>query len=313
MLRFVVRRMASTALVMLLVALLVFSLLYFAPGDPAVAIAGSQATSAQIDEIRRNLGLDGSFIEQFFAWSSSALQGDFGVSLFTRQPVAEIIAQRIEPTLSLTLLTLFFSVPIAIPLGVLAAKQAGGTLDRILMSGAILGFSLPVFVVGYVLAWIFGLQLRWLPVQGYTPLDAGMWPWLRSLLLPAFTLGAAYIALLARITRATMIEVLQQDYIRTARAKGASWRDVLFVHALKNASIPIVTVIGLGVGLLIGGAVVTESVFSIPGLGRLTVDSVLRRDYPVIQAVVLLFSLAYVVINLVIDFLYVVLDPRISY
>jgi peptide/nickel transport system permease protein len=224
-----------------------------------------------------------------------------------------MIAQRVEPTLSLMVVTLVLSIVIAVPIGVLAAWKAGTWIDRAIMGFAIFGFSVPVFVVGYLLAFFFALQLEWLPVQGYTPIARGLWPWLENLILPAIALGCVYIALIARITRATMLEVLQQDYIRTARAKGLAQRPILFIHALKNASVPIVTVIGIGIALLIGGAVVTESVFAIPGLGRLTLDAILRRDYPVIQGVVLLFSFVYVLVNLGIDLLYTVIDPRIRY
>jgi peptide/nickel transport system permease protein len=224
-----------------------------------------------------------------------------------------MIAQRFEPTLSLMAITLCFAISVAIPMGVLAAWKAGTWIDRLVMAFAVFGFSVPVFVVGYLLAYIFALELEWLPVQGYTPLSHGLWPWFANLILPAVALGFVYIALIARITRASMLEVLQQDYIRTARAKGMGQRDILFVHALKNASVPIVTVIGIGVALLIGGAVVTESVFAIPGLGRLTIDAILRRDYPLIQGLVLLFSLVYVLVNLGIDILYTLLDPRIRY
>src|SRR5262249_4683121 len=199
------------------------------------------------------------------------------------------------------------------PLGVLAAWRAGTFLDRAVMAFAVVGFSTPVFVVAYLLAFVFALQLEWLPVQGYTPLSSGVWPWLENLILPSIALGCVYIALIARITRAAMLEVLQQDYIRTARAKGLGQSGILFIHALKNAAVPIVTVIGIGIALLIGGAVVTESVFVIPGLGRLTIDAILRRDYPVIQGVVLLFSFVYVLVNLLIDLVYTVLDPRIRY
>jgi peptide/nickel transport system permease protein len=224
-----------------------------------------------------------------------------------------MIQQRIEPTMSLMILTLILAVSVAIPMGVVAAWKQGTVIDRTVMGFAVLGFSVPVFVVGYVLAYIFALELDWVPVQGYTPIKQGFWPWFRNLILPAIALGTVYIALIARITRATMLEVLQQDYIRTARAKGAGQRNILFLHALKNAAVPIVTVIGIGIALLIGGAVVTESVFAIPGLGRLTVDAILRRDYPVIQGVVLLFSFVYVLVNLLIDLLYTILDPRIRY
>ncbi|MBX5454558.1 MAG: ABC transporter permease [Acidobacteriia bacterium] len=313
MLGYVFRRIVTTIPVMAVVALLVFSLLYIAPGDPAAVIAGDQASPEQIAHIRASLGLDRPFLVRFVDWVWRILHGDLGTSIFTNLPVSHMIAQRIEPTLSLMVLTLLLSVVIAIPMGVMAAAKQGTWVDRVIMVLAVLGFSTPVFVIGYVLAYVFALQLNWLPVQGYTPLADGFWPFLQNLILPAFTLGGIYIALIARITRTSMLEVLSQDYVRTARAKGLGFGTVLFVHALKNAAVPITTVIGLGVALLIGGAVVTESVFAIPGLGRLTVDAILRRDYPVIQGVVLLFSFAYVLVNLIVDLLYTVFDPRIRY
>ncbi|MCA7118923.1 MAG: ABC transporter permease [Acidibrevibacterium sp.] len=307
------RRVLATIPVMAIVALFVFSLLYIAPGDPAAVIAGDQASPEQIAHIRASLGLDRPFIVRFGDWLWHVVHGDLGTSIFTNLPVSHMIAQRIEPTLSLMIVTLILSLVIAIPMGVIAAWTQGKWQDRLIMVFAVLGFSTPVFVIGYVLAFVFALQLRWLPVQGFVPIEQGFWPFLRTLVLPAFTLGGIYIALIARITRASMLDVLSQDYVRTARAKGLGERPVLFVHALKNAAVPIVTVVGLGVALLIGGAVVTESVFAIPGLGRLTVDAILRRDYPVIQGVVLLFSFVYVLVNLVIDLLYTVFDPRIRY
>jgi peptide/nickel transport system permease protein len=296
-----------------MVALFVFSLLYIAPGDPAAVIAGDQATPADIERIRASLGLDRPYLVRFGAWVWDIARGDLGVSIFTNLPVSRMIGQRIEPTLSLMLVTLILAISVAVPLGVLAAWKQGTFIDRAVMGFAVLGFSVPVFVVGYVLAYVFALELDWLPVQGYTPFARGFWPWIENLILPAIALGTVYIALIARITRATMLEVLSQDYIRTAKAKGVGQRAILFVHALKNAAVPIVTVIGIGIALLIGGAVVTESVFAIPGLGRLTVDAILRRDYPVIQGVVLLFSFVYVLVNLVIDLLYTLFDPRIRY
>jgi peptide/nickel transport system permease protein len=250
---------------------------------------------------------------QFGEWIWRILHGDIGTSIFTNLPVSTMIAQRIEPTLSLMVITLCLAVAIAVPMGVVAAWKAGTWFDRAIMAFAVLGFSVPVFVVGYLLAYVFALELDWLPVQGYTPFSDGVWPWFRNLILPAIALGCLYIALIARVTRAAMLDVLQQDYVRTARAKGVGQWGILFLHALKNAAVPIVTVIGIGIALLIGGAVVTESVFAIPGLGRLTVDAILRRDYPVIQGVVLLFSFVYVVVNLVVDLTYTVLDPRIRY
>jgi len=313
MLTYVIRRVLATIPVMAVVALFVFSLLYIAPGDPAAVIAGDQATPADVERIRQSLGLDRPFLIRFGEWCWQILHGDLGTSIFTNLPVANLIAQRIEPTLSLMAVTLVFAVCIAVPMGVVAAWKVGTWIDRAIMAFAVLGFSVPVFVVGYLLAYIFALQLDWLPVQGYSPLSNGLWPWLKHLILPAVALGSVYIALIARITRAAMLEVLQQDYMRTARAKGMGQTDLLFVHALKNAAVPIVTVIGIGIALLIGGAVVTETVFAIPGVGRLTVDAILRRDYPVIQGIVLLFSFVYVLVNLVIDLLYTVLDPRIRY
>jgi peptide/nickel transport system permease protein len=313
MLNYVIRRILATIPVMAIVALFVFSLLYIAPGDPAAVIAGDQATPDDVARIRASLGLDRPFLIRFGEWSWQILHGDLGTSIFTNLPVAAMIAQRIEPTLSLMAVTLAFAVTVAVPIGVVAAWQADTLIDRAIMAFAVLGFSVPVFVIGYVLAYVFALQLDWLPVQGYTPFAEGVVPWIENLILPALALGCVYIALIARTTRAAMLEVLQQDYIRTARAKGIGPAGLLFVHALKNAAVPIVTVIGIGMALLIGGAVVTETVFAIPGIGRLTVDAILRRDYPVIQGVVLLFSFVYVVVNLVVDLTYTVLDPRIRY
>ena len=239
--------------------------------------------------------------------------GILGTSIFTNLPVTHMIAQRLEPTISLMVLTLILSIVIAIPMGVVAAWKQGSWIDRLVMALAVFGFSTPVFVVGYILAYIFALKLGWLPVQGFTPISQGLWPFLRTLILPSVALGLIYIALIARITRATMLDVLSQDYVRTARAKGVGQSAILYVHALKNAAVPIVTVIGLGVALLISGAVVTETVFAIPGLGRLTVDAILQRDYPVIQGVVLMFSFVYVIVNLIVDLLYTLFDPRIRY
>ncbi len=313
MLAYTLRRIAATIPVMAIVALFVFSLLYLAPGDPAAIIAGDQASPADVERIRESLGLDRPFLVRFGEWVWHVLHGDLGQSIFTNLPVSHMIAQRVQPTVSLMILTLVFSIVIAVPMGVVAAWKQGTIIDRLVMLLAVFGFSVPVFVVGYILAYVFALQLDWLPVQGYTPLENGVGPWLANLVLPVLTLGGAFIALIARITRATMLEVLSQDYVRTAKAKGVSQAPILFLHALKNAAVPIVTVIGLGVAGLIGGAVVTESVFAIPGIGRLVVDAILRRDYPVIQGVVLIFSFAYVLVNLGVDLLYTVFDPRIRY
>ncbi len=313
MLGYLLRRVLATIPVMAFVGFFVFSLLYIAPGDPAAVIAGEQASPEDVEKIRQSLGLDRPFLVRFTEWSGHVLRGDLGISMFTGLPVTELIGQRVEPTLSLMIVTLILAIGIAVPIGVVAAWKAGTWIDRLIMSVSVLGFSIPVFVVGYLLAYYIALELDWLPVQGYSPISRGFWPWLEHLVLPGIALGFVYIALIARITRATMLEVLSQDYIRTARAKGVGQGGVLFLHALKNAAVPIVTVIGIGVALLIGGAVVTESVFAIPGLGRLTIDAIVRRDYPLIQGLVLMFSFVYVLVNLAIDLIYTLLDPRIRY
>ena len=313
MFAYALRRVAATIPVILIVALFVFSLLYIAPGDPAAIIAGDQATPADVERIRASLGLDRPFLVRFFDWLWHVLNGDLGTSIFTNLPVTHMIAQRIEPTMSLMILTLTLSLSCAIPLGVIAAWKHGTFLDRFIMMTAVFGYSTPVFVVGYLLAYFFALRLDWLPVQGFTSISQGLFPFLRNLILPAVALGLVYMALIARITRATMLDVLAQDYVRTAKAKGVGQRGILFIHSLKNAAVPIITIVGIGFAALIGGAVVTESVFAIPGLGRLTVDAILRRDYPVIQGVVLMFSCVYVLVNLAVDLLYTVFDPRIRY
>ncbi len=314
MFAYIVRRIVATIPVVAIVALFIFSLLYFAPGDPAAIIAGDQASPADVERIRASLGLDRPFVVRFAEWSWQVLHGDLGVSIFTNLPVTKMIGQRIEPTVSLMLLTLLLAISTAVPLGVLAAWKQGTWIDRLVMMIAVSGFSVPVFVVGYILAYVFALSLDWFPVQGYTPFSlSDPLPWLRNLILPAMALGLAFVALIARITRATMLEVLSQDYIRTARAKGVGQRPILFLHALKNAAAPIVTIIGIGFAGLIGGAVVTESVFAIPGVGRLVVDAILRRDYPIIQGVVLILSFVYVLVNLGVDLLYTLFDPRIRY
>ena len=266
MLAYLSRRLLATIPVMVVVAVLVFSMLRLTPGDPAAIIAGAAATSQDIVDIRARLGLDRSIVAQFFVWISHVLRGDFGESFFFKKPVAELVADRIGPTLALAATTIIFSVLVAVPLGVLAAWKQGRWIDRMVMGFSVLGFSVPVFVVGYLLIYVFAIELSWLPVQGYQPIAEGFWGFMQRLVLPSLTLSVIYIALIARIARTSVIEVLGEDYIRTARAKGLPDRVVLMKHALSNAAVPIVTVIGIGVALLIGGVVVTESVFSIPGL-----------------------------------------------
>ena len=313
MLAYIIRRLASTLLVMAIVAVFVFLLLRLSPGDPAAIVAGDNATPADIARIREKLGLDEPLIVQFFKWAAGVLRGDLGVSIFSNLPVLELIRQRLEPTISLAATTMLVAVVLAVFAGVVSAARAGSLVDRSVMAVAVLGFSVPVFVVGYLLVYVFSIHLRWLPVQGYRPIADGLWDWLRHLILPSVALGLAYVALIARVTRTSMLEVLSEDYMRTARAKGVARPAMLLKHGLKNAAVPIVTVVGIGVALLISGVVITETVFNLPGVGRLTVDAISKRDYPIIQGVILVFSGVYVLINLAVDLSYTLLDPRLRY
>ncbi|TIO24108.1 ABC transporter permease [Mesorhizobium sp.] len=310
---YIVRRIISTIAVMAMVGVFVFLLLRLAPGDPAAIIAGRSATEEMIAGIREQLGLNDPMPLQFIRWVRDMLGGDFGASIFAGRPVLELIAQRLEPTISLSVLTMFLSVTVGVSSGVLAAWRAGGLVDRILTAFATLGFSVPVFVVGFFFIYLFAISTHLLPVQGYQPIDHGFGPWLVHLILPTVTLSVPYIAYIARIARASMLEVLSEDYMRTAAAKGASSYSMLFHHALKNAGVPILTVIGLSFAGLIGGVVITETVFNIPGVGRLTVDAINNRDYPIIQGVLILVSGLYVLINLAVDLSYTLVDPRIRY
>ncbi|MGF1628351.1 MAG: ABC transporter permease [Kiloniellaceae bacterium] len=313
MLRYILMRVAATLPVMAVVALIVFLMLRLSPGDPAAVIAGDYATAEDIARIREQLGLNEAIPYQFVAWIGLLLQGDLGTSIFNNLPVTTLIAQRIEPTLMLTLTTIVFSVAVAVPLGAIAAWKAGSLIDRFVMLFSIAGFSVPVFVLGYMLIYVVSMKLNLLPVQGYRSPWEGLGPFFSHIALPTLTLSVIFIALIARMTRASAIEVLQEDYVRTAHAKGQSEFTILLRHVLSNAAVPIVTVIGIGIALLIGGVVVTESVYNIPGLGRLVVDAVLARDYPIIQGLILFLSFFYILINLLIDISYAFLDPRIRY
>jgi peptide/nickel transport system permease protein len=313
MLPYIGRRLLATIPVMAVVAVVVFSLLRLAAGDPAAIIAGDNATSQDVAAIRARLGLDRPLAEQFTIWVGRVVRGDFGESFFFKKQVSELILDRVEPTLALSVCTLVLTIALAVPLGVLAAWRRGSWIDRSVMGFSVLGFSVPVFVIGYVLIYVFAIELAWLPVQGYQRIGDGVGGFLERLVLPSITLAVVFVALIARITRASVLEVLNADHVRTARAKGLGELPVLLRHVLRNAAVPIVTVIGIGIAVLIGGVVVTESVYGIPGLGRLTVDAVLARDYPTVQAVILVFSVVYVLINLLVDLSYTVLDPRIRY
>ena len=306
------RRLLATLPVMAVVAVVVFMLIHLSPGDPAALIAGDLATEEDILKLREMLGLNQPLWQQFLGWLGRLATGDLGTSIFTNVPVSELLAQRLEPTLSIAALTMALTLVLAVPLGTVAAYRAGSWVDRSVMLFAVLSFSVPVFLVGYLLIFTFAMNLNWFPVQGYTPIAEGVWPWARSLVLPCLNLALVYIALVTRMTRATVLEVLHEDYIRTARAKGLGVLPVL-VHALRNAAIPIATTVGVGIALLIGGVVVTETVFAIPGIGRLVIDAVQRHDYPVIQSVLLISAGVYVLINLLIDLSYRLFDPRIQY
>ncbi len=313
MIGFVVRRIFSTIPVLGMVALLVFLMLRLTPGDPAAILAGDNGTPQHIEEIRAALGLNEPIHKQFIIYIYDILRGDLGESYFFKRQVTELIGQRVGATVSLAVMTLIITLLVSLPLGVIAAYRRGSWIDQFVMGFSVLGFSVPVFVLGYLLIYIFSIELRWFPVQGYKPLSAGLWLHLHRLILPGITLSVIYIALIARMTRASVLEVLGEDYIRTAYAKGLTNKVVLMRHALRNAAVPIITVIGIGIALLIGGVVVTETVYNIPGLGRLTVDAVLGRDYPTIQALILVFAFIYVMVNLLIDLTYTFLDPRIKY
>ena len=309
---YVLRRVTAVLPVMGVVAVVAFLLIHLAPGDPAALIAGDMATTDQIAALRSSLGLDQPLATQFALWLQRLVQGDLGVSIFTQAPVLQLLAQRLEPTLSIAGLTMLLALGVSLPLGVAAAHFAGRWIDRAVMLLAVTAFSVPVFLVGYLLIQVFSVGLHWLPVQGYAPLSEGAGPWLRGLVLPCVNLALVYIALLTRMTRATVLEVLHEDYIRTARAKGLGTLAVLR-HALRNAAVPIATTVGAGVALLIGGVVVTETVFGIPGIGRLVIDSVQRHDYPVIQGVLFVAAGAYVFVNLLVDLSYRLFDPRIRF
>ncbi|MFC4351739.1 ABC transporter permease [Fodinicurvata halophila] len=313
MLGYIIRRILAVIPVMLIVAIFVFLMLRLSPGDPAAILAGDSATTAQIEQIRTELGLNDPLYVQFVTWMGQLLQGDLGTSLISKTEVTGMIGNRIFPTINLAVMTIIISVLLAVPMGVMAAWKHRTWADYLVMSFSVLGFSIPVFVIGYIFIGIFALELRLLPVQGYAAPSEGILEFLQRLILPSLTLATIYVALIARMTRASMLEVLGEDYIRTARAKGVKENAVLFRHALRNAAVPILTIIGIGFALLIGGVVVTESVFNIPGIGRLTVDAILARDYPVIQALILLTAGVYVLVNLIIDLSYCLIDPRIRY
>lgn len=312
MFRYIVRRVLAAIPVMFIVTAAVFTLLYLTPGDPAGVILGPDATPERIAELRERLGLNDPWHVQMIRWYGKLLQGDLGQSLSVGdRTVAQAIAERAEPTILLTLMALLVALVIGIPSGVFAALGRGRWVDTLVMLIAIAGVSIPTFWLGLNLIYIFAVTLRVLPLAGYQPLEAGVGETLRYLIMPAVTLGLAQGALLARMTRSMMLETLGEDYVRTARAKGLNQPSVVIRHALRNALIPLVTVVGLSFAILLGGAVITEQVFNIPGVGRLLIQAIGRRDYPLVQGIVLIVALLYVLINLFVDILYGILDPRL--
>jgi peptide/nickel transport system permease protein len=310
---YVIRRVFSVIPVLAVVALIVFALIRIAPGDPAAIIAGHEATMEEVEGIREALGLNEPMHVQLFIYAADILRGDLGKSILSKHEVSHLIAQRVVPTLSLAILTEVIAIFIAIPLGVLAAWKANTWIDRVVMIIATLGFSVPVFWLGFLMIWLFAVKLGFFPAAGYVAPSEDLWRWFHRLIMPSVATGVIIMALVTRMTRATVLETLREDYVRTARAKGLAENVVLIRHALRNAALPIITVIGLGVAALLSGLVVTESVFAIPGLGRLLLNAILARDYPIIQGAILVTSTVYVFINLLVDLSYAYFDPRIRY
>lgn len=311
MLSFIVKRLLSLIPVLLVVSIVVFLLVHITPGDPASVILGPEATPEAVAELREELGLNRPIIEQYFVWVGDIFTGDLGTSLFMKQSVLSAFIEHLGPTISLAILAQIFAILIALPLGVLSAKFRGSFLDQSFMGFALIGISVPSFLLGLFLILIFGVQLHLLPVAGYKPLSEGLIEHIRYLIMPAIALGTMQAALIARMTRSSMLDVLTSNYIKTARAKGIKEITITVKHSLRNAFIPILTIIGQTFGSLIAGAAVVETVFNIPGIGQLIINAVERRDFEVIQGSVLLIAVSYVLINLIIDVLYGYVDPRL--
>lgn len=311
MVSYIVKRLLSTIPVLFVVSLVIFFIIHITPGDPAAAILGMEATEAQIEELNQELGFDRPIVEQYVSWVAGVFRGDLGDSIFMKMPVTEAIAEHVGPTLSLAILAQVIALLLAIPFGLIAAYKRGSATDATLMGLSLFGMAVPSFLLGLLLMLVVGVQLQWLPVAGYASLDKGLAEHLKYLILPAISLGAIQAALITRMTRSSMLDVLNLNYIKTARAKGLQeWR-VLLKHAFRNAFLPILTVIGQTFGTLVTGAVVVETIFNIPGLGQLIMNSITRRDFTVIQGVVMAVTVMYIFINLVIDLLYGVVDPRV--
>ena len=310
---FILRRLVLMIPVLVVVAVIIFSLLHVTPGDPAALMAGEDATAAQVEAMRERLGLNRPFHTQFIDWFANALRLDLGESIFLRQPVTEAMMERVQPTGLLTLYSLSLAILISIPAGVIAAVRRNSWVDRLLMVMSISGAAIPSFFLGILLIMLFAVILGWLPPGGYTDIGDDLVDHLKHMLLPSLALGFSAAGLLSRMVRSTMLDVLQEDYVRTAYAKGLPQRTVVLLHALRNALIPAMTVLGITLAGLLGGAVVIETVFNLPGMGRLVVQSIARRDFPVIQGVVLITAVIQVLVMLLVDVLYVYVDPRVRY
>ena len=311
--QFIARRLLTLVPVMLIAATIVFLLVHFIPGDPAAMILGEDARPEEIEQLRRELGLDRPAYAQYFTWLGNAVVGNFGNSLYFDRPVLGVLVARLEPTMTLSLFAGLFAVCLGIPLGVVAALRHGTGVDQSAMTFSLFGVSIPNFWLGMNFILLFSVTLRWLPSTGFKGIADGPWEMARYMIMPIIVLGLSQAALIARMTRANMLEVLRQDYVRTARSKGVNERVVIFKHALRNAMIPTVTVIGLVVGNLLSGSAVTETIFAIPGVGRLMVVSIARRDFPIIQGGIMLIAGFRVLVNLLVDVSYVIIDPRIRY
>lgn len=304
-------RLLSLIPVLLIVAIIVFLLIHLTPGDPAAIMLGPQATPDEVERLREQLGLNLPLHEQFFNWFFGLFQGDLGMSISHNKPVLELFIEHLGPTLSLSVLAQAISMILAIPMGIIAAKRRGTSVDQTFMVLVMLGMAIPSFLLGLLLMQLFGVKLQWLPVAGYRPLTAGLWEHLKFMILPAVALGVIQTAVIARMTRSSMLDVLSANYIKTAYAKGLKEKIITYKHALRNAAIPILTVLGEAFGSLIAGAVVTETVFNLPGIGQLVINAIEQRDYAVIQGTILLAAASYLLVNLLVDLLYGIVDPRV--
>ena len=310
---YIIKRVFAIIPTMLIVGIIVFGIIHLAPGDPAAIIAGQEATPAQVEAMRQSMGLNDPIYVQFFIYIRSVVTLDFGESIFSGFKVTTLLKNTLQPTISLAVLGVSFSIIVAVPLGVLAAWKFNTWIDRLVMMFALVGYAVPYFALGYLLMWVFAVKIPLFPAGGYIYFGEGFWPYLHSLLLPAFLLGVTGAALITRMTRATMLEVLKEDYVRTARAKGLTEKLILMRHALRNAANPILTIIGFSIAGVVTGVVITETIFVIPGMGRLVFTAIAERDFPVLQSVILVVAAAYILVNLVIDIMYVYVDPRIRY